>query len=343
MSNGRPRIAFRCDGSKELGLGHVMRCLALAEALDGCEILFWVKEDGDILKILEGKDVTYIKYRETNENELAFIANELNRKNIDALIVDLLHYPPNYLKQLSEVGVTLIAFHELEVHDDFSDLVINYNSFRNFAQYHKKDEKRGCFGPPYAILRKGIRRHTAGNISQTVKTILITMGGSDPMGITLKAVSALQALLGNIQIIIHVGPAFKYRARLNELNNQIAGHFVIEENVTELAELMIKADIAVAAAGNTMYELCYLGVPAMVIAQNEHQYEFATELDRNGAIRSLGRASDVTEDMILRNVEDLCGNYEIRRHMTTIGRKMIDGRGLGRIKTKICNLIGLQS
>jgi len=343
MISDKSRIAFRFDGSKELGLGHVMRCLVLADALDECDILFWVREDEDILKILEGRNVTYIKYHETIENELVFIANELNRNNIAALIVDLLRYPSGYLKNLSETGVTLIAFHELEVHDDFSDLVINYNSFQNLAQYSKKDEKRHCFGPRYAILRKGIRRHKAPRISKIVKNILITMGGSDPMGITLKAANALKFLPANIQVVIHVGPAFKYRAGLNEISSQIPGHFIIEENVTELAELMIKADIAVAAAGNTIYELCYLGVPAMVIAQNDHQSEFATELDRHGAVRSLGRASDVTEDVILRSVEALCGNYETRQHMTKIGRKMIDGHGLDRIKTKIYNLIGLQS
>lgn len=342
MISDRSRIAFRFDGSKELGLGHVMRCLALADALDGCDLLFWAREDEDIQKILEGRKVTYIKYHETIENELAFIANELKRNNIDALIVDLLQYPSNYLKELSETGVKLITLHELEVRDDFSDLVINYNSFRNFTQYYKKDEKRQCFGLRYAILREGIRKFKAARISKIVRNILITMGGSDPMGITLKAANALKSLPGNIQVVIHVGPAFKHRTRLNEIRNQIAGRYVIEENVSELAELMIKADIAVAAAGNTMYELCYLGVPAMVIAQNGHQYEFATELDLNGAVISLGLASDVTEDFILRIVEELCSNYERRRYMTKVGREMIDGRGLDRIKLKICNLIGLK-
>ena len=340
MNNQRKKIGIRVDGNKELGLGHIMRCLTLADELEKCDVLFFVRDNTDIRKLLKGRTVMYISPEYNYQRELNVITDEIKNKQIDALVVDFLVYPPGYLKGLKHMGLKLITFNELELTSDYSDIIINCNTFKGFSKYSAVNMDNKCFGPSYVILRNNIIKLEPRSPSKKVKTILISMGGSDPNGITLKAIRALEKLSEDIQIIVHVGPAFKYRDTLLKLLDKSSLDSSMEENVPELAELMVKADIAIASAGNTMYELCYLGVPSIIIAQNSHQLEFASELERKGAVKGIGLNDVINEEIILAAVKELCNSYEVRNKMSKIAKEMMDGKGINRIKEKIYQLIG---
>jgi UDP-2,4-diacetamido-2,4,6-trideoxy-beta-L-altropyranose hydrolase len=264
--------------------------------------------------------------------QLSTMARDLQ---IDALIVDFLVYPKNYLKALKQIDVTLISFHELENGGGCTDLAINYNTFRGFDRYVAADTHPYCFGPGYIILRRGVRQFKPVVPAATVNRLLVTMGASDPNGITLDLVGALARLRQNLHCTFHVGPAFKFRAELFQILDRIDGNYHVRENVAELAEIMVKTDLAIASGGNTMYELCYLGIPSLIISQNPHQAEFAGELDRLGAVRSLGFRSGLDENEIGVAIETICSEYPLRQMMSKTASRIIDGKGTQRILSRI--------
>ena len=88
-----------------------------------------------------------------------------------------------------------------------------------------------------------------------------------------------------------------------------------------------------------MYELFYLGIPSVIISQNRHQYEFAEELEKKGAVKSVGLSKDVEKSTIRKIVKDVCNSYEWRMMMSENAKNIIDGKGIDRITAKIYQLI----
>ena len=339
MNIKNKRIGFRVDGSQELGLGHIFRCMALADNLEGCEMFFWVKENPSVEAILKQNNVTYLSQNINVQQEIDLLAAEVKKKQIDAIIADLLVYPDGYLEQLKQTSVKIITFHEFKKSFNCSDIAINYNTFSGFDDYENIASMSTCFGPSYIIIRDGIRSVKPVELSKEVKTILISMGGSDPGGITLKVAKALEDLSSKVKIIIHAGPAFKFQTALSNVFGKGSDAITVKANVPELGTLMIDADVAVASGGNTMYELCYLGIPSIIISQNMHQYEFAEELNKKGAVKSLGLSKDIGKNAIKKIVEKVCNSYEERTMIAENAKKIIDGKGVDRIKARIYQLI----
>ena len=339
MNFKNKRIGFRVDGSKELGLGHIFRCVALADSLHGGDISFWVKDNPDVRGILKGKDTNYLLPDLTCKSETDFLIREIIKKKIDALITDLLVYPKGYLEKLKQTHVKLITFHELETDISASDILINSNTFKGFDNCKDLVTGDKCFGPSYVVIRDGIRKIKPVRPSKQVKTILISMGGSDPHGITLRVVNNLISLSAKPKIIIHAGPAFKYHKELFAMLGKGSDGFTVRENVPELAELMVNADVAISCGGITMYELCYLGIPSIILSLNNRQHEFADELDKNGAVKSLGLSNNIGKNALRKIIERVCNSYEERAMMAENAKKLIDGKGVDRIKAKIWHLI----
>lgn len=325
------RIGFRVDASSKLGLGHLMRCSALAESLDGWDRSFWVRDNPAARSLLAGVPVHYISPAIDVDRELSFLNREMKAAGTDCVVVDFLRYPDGYIEKLKAMNFFLVSFHEYERECPFSDIAINYNSFRGFDAVN--DAKDCCLGPSYVILRKDVRAINARNPSLEVNNILVSMGGSDPNGIVFKAAAALASLNGCFRITVHIGPAFKHRENLGEL--LALPNVLIEDRVEELGVLMVRADLSIAAGGNTMYELCYLGVPSIIISQNGHQYEFAEGLAAVGAVKSLGIHSDVTGEEIADAAHHMIGEFGLRCALSERGREVIDGKGCARIVEKI--------
>jgi spore coat polysaccharide biosynthesis predicted glycosyltransferase SpsG len=274
-------------------------------------------------------------------DEPAIIEGETKRGGCTAIVLDLLVYPQDYLQRIKALGLKVLSFHEREVEDSYSDIVVNCNSFKGFDSLRGRNGSRGCYGPRYVILREAIRNQRPMAPKVEVENVLISMGGSDPGGATLKVLRALSRISSPPNIIVHLGPAFKYLKIFAELYQSSTGRIAVKENVPELADLMITADMAIASAGNTMYELCYLGIPSLIVAQNGHQLEFATELDRVGAAKSLGLVPSVDEDQILDAFVSLRNNYQLRDSLSRVGRKLIDGKGVERLKEELRIIMGV--
>jgi UDP-2,4-diacetamido-2,4,6-trideoxy-beta-L-altropyranose hydrolase len=332
-------IGFRFDGSREIGLGHVVRCLTLARALNGFKKIYWIREDEALRRVLGNLDAIIIPSRIGWQEEITYLRDEFDIEKPAALVVDLLIYPNAYLESLKQESIKLITLHETERECAHSDLLINYNTFKGFSTISNIAEDGKCLGPSFIIFKESARRMKPRQTQPEAKKIIITMGGSDPNGLSLEVIEALKDLPEDIKVMLHLGPAFKLRKEVEELLISLSRRIHLLENVADLAYFMVEADIAIAAGGNTMYELCYLGVPSVIVSQNSHQLEFADSLDEQGAVISMGIYNDVNRKLIYETTLGLVKNYDKRRSMSERGRALIDGKGVERIVGRIKHLL----
>jgi spore coat polysaccharide biosynthesis predicted glycosyltransferase SpsG len=160
--------------------------------------------------------------------------------------------------------------------------------------------------------------------------VLVTMGGSDPNGITLKVVQAFQDLK-NIDITVVVGPSFKYKKELENLSKSLSTNFKIEDSKSNMPELMANADLAITAFGITLYELAFMGVPSLVITNFESDERDAKALERLSVCINLGFYRDLSNDYITSAIGRLIEDKTALRTMSENGKRLLDGKGSERV------------
>lgn len=332
-----PSLGIRVDASNELGLGHLYRCHALSTDLIFSKIFFFSKTKELVEHSFSNEHVIAIPENASLDEEFLIFKSQQKISKIDILLFDLFIYPEGYFQKFQALGVPTVSLHELETTNIGTTLMINCNAFSGYHAIPPTPHQ--CFGPEYAILRKEILKKPRQRNLAKVQKVLITMGGTDPGRITIKVLKALQKVREDLIFLIHIGPSFKYRDELVDFRPSLDSRFHLMENIEELSDLMAEADLAISAGGNTMYELCFLGIPTLVISQGLHQLEFANQLASEGGVMSLGLHSDVDEINIQNNFNKLLKNIKTRKVLSTNAKKIVDGLGRQRILDKMLTLL----
>lgn len=341
-----PAILFRCDGSSKIGLGHVVRCLALADELHdsyGCHISFAMRKGPLGIQIVMEKGYKVIASEETRQAfDYGKWLNECVREaDASAIVFDVRdRLSRSLVRELRNNGILIVTIDDPEDKRLEADL-----AFYPPVPQVKRMDWTGFTGKLYAdwewvILRSEFAewQKKQDGISTSLLTphsspfnILVTMGGSDPAGLTIMAVEALNQLTSDFQAQIVIGPGFKHRTSLHELLRKSHRHFEIIENVSDMAALMSKADMAVASFGVTAYELAAAGVPSIFLCLTEDHSESASAFVSAGIALNLGVHGQVLESVLSEAIRHLMDNEAIRRDMRKRAQQLVDGRGASRI------------
>ena len=319
------RLYVRVDADRRIGVGHFMRCLALAEA--------W-REAGD--------DVTFVgSYPKTLSDRLA-------ERGIDAAGADL-EIPPSvpvvidgYEFDAETRRALAGSDRRLLVIDDQGDLpaypgalLLNQNPGAERIAYRDAPVTR-LLGPRYALVRAEFRDRTdkPREILPSARTLLLTMGGSDPAGHTARFVELLsRPEFAEQTVRVLIGPANPAREELVRLCREAGPRVEPLADVAEMAGLLEQADLAIAAAGSVCWELACTGLPAAVLATAENQVAVAAGMAAAGAAVDLAPAGGTapTSEAISQTIVELCRDPARRRRMRDAGRRLIDGRGAERV------------
>jgi RimJ/RimL family protein N-acetyltransferase len=155
------------------------------------------------------------------------------------------------------------------------------------------------------------------------------MGGSDPDNVTQLVAEAILSE-GGFEVTVVAGGSNPHLGRLRALaDSNVVVRLV--ENTSSMPALMAKADVAVAAAGTTSWEMCFLGLPALLMVLADNQQGVADKLDVQGIMVNLGRASEVAQSAIIDQLRSLADSPIRRREMSERGRALVDGRGAERV------------
>jgi spore coat polysaccharide biosynthesis protein SpsF len=186
------------------------------------------------------------------------------------------------------------------------------------------------------VLRHEFAKVRHVGIRRDIENILVTMGGSDSEGITLKVLSALNEceLSVNLKVIVGGLSNISDGAIENSLSN-FKGSFSIVRNTNNMGEIMARSDIAIINSGLTKYELAAVGVPSIVISNNEYHSQLMEDFAAHGSVLHLGCVERIKETDIRESLMYLINDFERRQYMSNAGKFLIDGHGTERIFLEI--------
>ena len=334
---------FRVDGSHQIGLGHIYRTKALASSLKslGKNLVFLIKKDKESERILNNFDFIVLKNEINFKDELNTIKKLVEEFSVKTIISDLFIYNDNYLESLSRLDKNLVTFHEHTDHDSLSNLIINYNTYKEVIKNENKNEQH-CLGPRYCIFPETLINRKAITVHSDVKKVLLSFGGSDPCDYTFKIAKLLDnnhhCLESIEEVIVHLGPSNSQHENIKKLLHESSLNLTIKKNVKDLHAIMCQCDLAFASGGNTMYELCSLGIPTIVLPQNQHQEAFAKELSRKKVILLIEKSEINNDIRILKSLINLIENQQVRVEMHKFSTKFFDFKGVKRVANSILNL-----
>jgi len=334
-------LTIRADASVRIGTGHVMRCLALAQAWQdaGGRVTFAMRESTPALDArLRAEQCEVVALQgavgtsEDAENTAA-IAHECGAQ---WLVVDGYGFGADYQRALKQNGCRVLWMDDNGHASPYcADLVLNQNVYANEMLYSdRSDSVRLLLGPRYCLLRREFLKWRSWTRKSTADgaRVLITMGGSDPDNRTQSILAALQKFpWPNLTLTVAVGGSNPYHQELQEAARLSDPPAVIVSNSLDMPTTLASADVAIASAGTTCWELCFLGLPALLVVLAENQEGFADELSRRGIARNLGRADCVTPAVIRNALRTLLQSERDRQRMSELGRRLVDGLGSARL------------
>lgn len=308
-----------------MGLGHLMRCQALAQA--------WQDAGG------EAQFATSGGVPPGSPEDAAETIQLAQEANAAWIVVDGYHFGSAYRELLRRASPPLLFLDDCgDAEYDPTDWILNQNLHASESLYPGCDPAHLMLGPRYILLRREFRCRAdrSREVQPAGRRILVTFGGSDPQRMTVRAIEALKMLrLPDLEARVVIGPAHADPDVARIAARDLAFPVRIECNPANLPDLMAWADIAISAAGSTCWELAFLGVPQIVMAVAPNQYPIADTLARCGLAESLGEARAVTTSHLAASVETLLMDRKRRGEFSRRGQQTVDGMGAARVASRL--------
>jgi UDP-2,4-diacetamido-2,4,6-trideoxy-beta-L-altropyranose hydrolase len=334
-------LLVRADANSQIGTGHFMRCLALAQAWQehGGTVMFLMAPGASTLgKRLENDNIREIRLSAqaaslADADETTEVAL---RNNAAWVALDGYQFSPEYQRRLKDKIAHLLLFDDLADAERYhGDLLLNQNAYATPEMY--VDRAGGCtllLGATYLLLRREFQewRDHDRQTPQCARNLLVTFGGSDAENATelaLQALALLPAPAMNVRVL--VGASNPHRAALERVAAELDHSVEFQTDSKRIAEEMARADVAISAAGSTSWELGFMGLPSLLIAVSENQDGCAQYLHQHGIAISLGRQSQVQPAEAAAALSALAADPARRTEMNSRGRALIDGRGAERV------------
>lgn len=339
-------VGIRVDCNANIATGHIMRCLAIAEEIrrQGVEVSFIVSDSAAAtLAESYGYECHCLKNDYSNKDgEVERILALIEEKKLMFLLIDSYEVTETYLNELHK-HIRLGYIDDLNAFHYGVDLLINYTRNVTMDEYKHWDDDKVTYllGSKYVPLRMEFRDKVR-DIKEEVTDVLLTTGGSDPLGISNVIAKELVSTseLSNVKVHLVVGRLFdhvKELERLADAHPQI----ILHQNVTNMAEVMIQCDLAISAGGTTIAELCACGIPTIAFSFTDNQSGIF-EYGKDNIVLLVGDICNDTAAGARKVVNEVVrskSNYRLRRELSMTANNAIDGNGAGRIANAIVGVI----
>ncbi|WP_296807553.1 UDP-2,4-diacetamido-2,4,6-trideoxy-beta-L-altropyranose hydrolase [uncultured Methanobrevibacter sp.] len=334
-------LLIRVDSTYEIGMGHFMRTLALAQKwqqLNG-EIFFLIN-DNDILKekiISQNMHFIVNPHISGSIDDSNFLIKQINNHDISWVVVDGYIFKEEYFANLRNNNVKFLIFDDDgKLNKYVCNIVLNQNLHGNEDWYipKKEDYTQLLIGTDYVLLRNEFLEFIdyKKSIKDVVKNILVTLGGSDVNNYSLKILKILNKLdYRDFNVIVVIGANNIHEEELQSFSEISNFNVQILKNVSNMPELMELADLAFSSGGTTVWELAFMGVPTIVGATSYIEEVLLDGLNENNLFKTVGNLENLNENFLLNLFNDLIMNYNERSKMSIDGQNFIDGFGFKRI------------
>ena len=304
------KILLRVDASPEIGTGHMMRCLALANEAKqrDWECIFVLRDpDDEIVKYITSSSHEVEKLMSVNGKKIADNAtahsNWLPVSQIqdandtveviddfkpDWIIVDHYALDAKWFSVVEKTSSKILVIDDLGDRNLICDLLLDQNLGASADKYDDKlpSKCRLLLGPTFALLRREFRewrqRSLERRLSNNIENVLITMGGVDLENYTLQVLKRIAKSKYSMKCAFTVitGRSYPFSKALEEFINESDLMVSILSNIENMAEIMSKSDLCIGAAGSTSWERCCLGLPTISLAIADNQLGVLAELEK---------------------------------------------------------------
>ncbi|MDP6660676.1 MAG: UDP-2,4-diacetamido-2,4,6-trideoxy-beta-L-altropyranose hydrolase [Alphaproteobacteria bacterium] len=326
-------ILFRADAGVDIGSGHLMRCLGLAQYLrdegTSCTLLTTGAEEPVVVRWREEEiDVQERQARRGSPEDAAAALAAATAGGAQWIVADGYDFGLDWQRVAKEGGAGLLCFDDLGGATFAADLVVNQKPGAQDLSYGMEGDGRVLAGAGYVVLRRDIRRLTR-EAASTPPHLLVTFGGYDEDNLAL---AAMRELAGVETPFIATVICSADTDGLAEAQTFAASHAdrfrVLPPG--DMVPLMVVADLALCAGGTTSLELASLGIPMVLVTVADNQEPGAAALAGAGCARLAGRGIGALPDAA-RVLSDLLRDAAVCKDMGGAGPALVDGRGVERI------------
>ncbi|MDG2094648.1 MAG: UDP-2,4-diacetamido-2,4,6-trideoxy-beta-L-altropyranose hydrolase [Phycisphaerales bacterium] len=357
-SSGKSVILFRADGSDQIGFGHLVRCSTLARQLcaDGARVMLatrsmdqcpeWVSDlfPGEVHELRndgagcpdDGDPVPHASWLPTTQNEDAShvveLLSDLGLQTIDCLVVDHYGIDARWHRQLRPSCKRIMAIDDLADRALDVDILLDQNRSPDLAivayEHRLPDDSRLLAGPEWSLIREEFRdsRVQPRSLNEESPRVLVIMGGSDPDELTTQVLRSLTSIEHELEITAVIGRADQYE-KLESLGSSMRHSLDVRVAERNMAALMAQADIAISAAGSTVWELCFMGIPMALAATEINQSAVIQQAEAAGAAVRLPDLGAHVIKAVLSTILNGRGRLGV---MSRAGQQLVDGEGARR-------------
>lgn len=287
------RIFFRVDGNSNIGLGHVMRSLALANMLRSqFSIIFFLRESNEIVrKIVNGNgfEATTI----ASENDFLSMLSEH-----EIVVLDGYTFDSGYQKKIKDAGSLLVCIDDLHDRHFFADVVINHAPGVTKYLYDAEPYTQFLLGTEYALLRSAFLDASKHVKQSAGKNIMICFGGADPKNLTLRALKVVLGHAFNGAITVIVGAAYPFTSDLQKTIGDHPGHNVNLMHAVDdktIVNVLLESCLAIVPASSILFEVIACNTPVISGFYTDNQVDIYQGFK---ALSAFYDAQDFTDDRL---------------------------------------------
>ncbi|SFM81902.1 UDP-2,4-diacetamido-2,4,6-trideoxy-beta-L-altropyranose hydrolase [Marinobacter pelagius] len=359
-------VVLRADASIEIGTGHVMRCLTLADELkrQGHQCLFICREhEGHLgeLIVSKGYELYLLPASRSSKEQSSERAKNphadwlgvswqqdaeqtlevLSAVEADWLVVDHYALDARWERQVVATVGQILVIDDLADRDHECSLLLDQNLGRVASDYDQRVPAHcvRLIGPEYVLLRPEFARLRQRSLKRRqqpqLKSILISLGGIDKTNVTGQVLRAIaeSSLPSEIKLDIIMGAASPHLEEVRDQAQRLRFSVTVSVNVSDMAERMCEADLSIGAAGSTSWERCCLGLPAIVVVLADNQ-RLAAQALKEEDVAIIVDSGESVRTVLDRMMTDGSLTTSLAS-MARAGSELVDGMGCNRVVSEL--------
>jgi UDP-2,4-diacetamido-2,4,6-trideoxy-beta-L-altropyranose hydrolase len=274
------KIIFRADGNAQIGLGHVMRCIALGQMIsDDFELYFAIQNPSiTIQELLETENFKVIDLPQTTDYEIDAENFTKILTGSEIVVLDGYNFKESYQRATKKASRKLVFIDDLAAWHQVADIVINHSGAIQVSDYQAESHTQFLLGTQYALLRKEfLNREPKVVVPNRYEKFLVNFGGADPINMTLKICEILlaQHLATKRKITVIVGSSYLYIDKLKALDTENKLTILSNLSAKEMVKTIESNQVVICSPSTIAYEVATLRKSMILIQTADNQKDFA--------------------------------------------------------------------
>jgi UDP-2,4-diacetamido-2,4,6-trideoxy-beta-L-altropyranose hydrolase len=330
----KKKIIIRADGGSTIGMGHIVRTLALADMLKTAfQICFAIQRPASsVLELIRAVTSQIIQLPITPDFDADAHHFASHVTAADIVVLDGYHFDTAYQKEIRRIGCKIVCIDDLHAWQHCADAIINHAEGIDPFSYSTAGYTKLYLGLKYALLRGPFLQQQRSRTIGAVKKIFISMGAADFDNNTCKYIQALLLLDSSVEIqlmLSDINPHLSEIKRLIEKNSCIHAHFNMDASA--LAKLLYECDLAIVPASTISLECCAIGIGIVSGFTAENQLGILGGLEQKKVLINSGNMNYLSVEQVHDQLREIISKPILLNEQLIHQKKLIDGKSPERL------------